>query len=252
MKKKDNGLTTDTILDRNSAIPLGTQLAQIIKEKISSGEWAPDSMIPSENKLCEQYGLSRMTVRNVITNFVTQGLMFRIPGKGTFITDVRSEFSSLNYSGIRQQLEEQGHSITTVLLSCKQIPARNPIASRLNISTEEKVYEIKRTRVMKGINISYHVSYIPVAMCPDLDKKDLQNEQLCVIINTEYPIVRSRVVETLEALAANESLAKNLNVKEGAPLLLLCDTIYSKENDIYEFSQIYFRSDKIKIRLETN
>lgn len=240
----------DSHLDHYQAIPLGAQLKAIFQSKINNGEWLPNSMIPSENKLSETYGVSRMTVRNVITQFVSQGYLYRIPGKGTFVSGVKYEFTSTEYAGIRKQLEEQGHSVTTRLVSCEKGPADEYIASRLNLSVGDEVYEIKRIRSTAGLNISYNKSYVPVSMFPDLDKKDLQSEMLCKIMSQDYHVERGRMTEILELYEADKVKAEHLGVKQGFPLLRLQDTLFNAENIPYEFSCIYFRGDKIKIRIE--
>ena len=55
--------------------------------KLDSGEWSPGALIPSENELSHMYGISRTTVRNVITKLVQEEVLFRIPGKGTYVAE---------------------------------------------------------------------------------------------------------------------------------------------------------------------
>ena len=57
-----------------------------LRTKIMSGEWPPNTMITSENELANQYSISRMTARTAITHLVGAGLLYRIPGKGTFVS----------------------------------------------------------------------------------------------------------------------------------------------------------------------
>ena len=240
----------ELFLDRTDSVPLGVQLKSIIRQKISSGEWAPNTMIPSENKLSEMYGISRMTTRNVILQFVSQGLLYRIPGKGTFVCATKYEIDSLKYSGIRGQLEEQGHSVSTKVISCARVPVEEYEAQKLNIHPGEEIYIIKRIRFANGVPISYHKSYVPAALCPELERKDLQGEQLCVIMSRDYLLHRGRVVETLESCAADLSKAGYLDVEVGFPLILLRDLLYTSDNMIYEYSCVYVRSDRTKIRIE--
>ncbi len=237
-------------LNRQDAVPLSTQLKDIIRGKITSGEWAPNTMIPSENRLSEIYGLSRMTVRSVITQFVTQGYLYRIQGKGTFVSGTKFEFDSLGYSGLRKQLEEQGHDVQTILLSCNCAPAGEFVGRKLNLHPNEAVYCIRRVRSVNGTRISYHKSYVPAALCPALEEKELQNEPLCRIMNESYCLRRGRVIETLESYSADRSKAGYLNIHTGFPLLLLQDQLFTMDNTVYEYSCVYFRGDIIKIRME--
>jgi len=135
----------EQLLNRADSVPLGTQLKSIIREKISTGAWAPNTMIPSENRLSEMYGISRKTARNVISQFVSQGFLYRIPGKGTFVCETKYEINSLQYAGLRGQLEAQGHNVTTRLISWCRFPAcsttRQPMMPlRLVISARASVF----------------------------------------------------------------------------------------------------------------
>jgi GntR family transcriptional regulator len=144
LSKKERFMSSSSSkkLNRYDATPLYAQLHDIIRAKISSGEWAPDSMIPSENELGRIYGVSRMTIRNLITQFVNEGILYRIQGKGTFVSAPKLEISGLHYTGIRSQLEEMGHSVTTKLLSNEKISADEALAGKLQIAAGDEVYAI--------------------------------------------------------------------------------------------------------------
>ena len=75
------------MLDRNDPKPLHQQLREILEDAIESGKWGPDEKIPSENELSSMYGLSRMTVRSVLTELVREGWLYRVQGKGTFVSE---------------------------------------------------------------------------------------------------------------------------------------------------------------------
>ena len=104
-------------LDKANAKPLHIQIEESILQKLESGEWAPGRLIPSENELSHIYGVSRTTVRNVITKLVQEGLLFRIPGKGTYVAEPKIVAHSLTYAGIREQLEQMGYEVSTRLIS---------------------------------------------------------------------------------------------------------------------------------------
>lgn len=73
-------------IDKGSSVPLYKQLKKIIEDQIKSGEKKEGDGIPSEKKFCELYNISQITVRKAIFELVNDGVLYRIPGKGTFIT----------------------------------------------------------------------------------------------------------------------------------------------------------------------
>ena len=69
------------MLEKNSPKPLYQQLKDILVDAIDSEKWKANEKIPSENELSSIYGLSRMTVRSVLTDLVKEGLLYRVQGK---------------------------------------------------------------------------------------------------------------------------------------------------------------------------
>lgn len=238
------------MLDRNSAKPLHAQLEELIREKLDTGEWSPGAPIPSENEMSSENGVSRMTARNVVTKLVQEGLLFRIPGKGTFVCEPKIEAKSLFYAGIREQLERLGYEVSTKLLDVHTAKAGKELAHILKIDHNDKVYVIKRLRSVKGKPLSLHTSYIPVGLAPNLEQQNLADEQLCSILSNEYNLNRERIYETLESIAADQSEAELLDIPVGHPLLLLQDTIVNQQTIPFEYAKVIFRGDKLKLTLE--
>jgi DNA-binding GntR family transcriptional regulator len=72
-------------MDKRSSVPLYAQLKDLLIERVESGEYEPGSRIPSELQLCEELGLSRPTVRQAISELVSEGTLSIVKGRGTFV-----------------------------------------------------------------------------------------------------------------------------------------------------------------------
>lgn len=237
-----------TGLDRSSAVPLYLQLEADLRGRIARGEWAPGQRIASENELDREYGLSRMTVRGVLTTLVGEGLLYRVPGKGTFVAPEKIEAMSPAYLGIREQLEAQGYSTTTRLVRADRQQPSAAVAKTLDMSAVDEVYAIERVRSVDGVPVSLHRSWIPAALAPGLDNQDLVGNQLCVVLEQEYGLVMSRVEEQLESIRMVAADARMLGVYTGSPGLMLTDRIMDAAQRSFEASSIIFRGDKIRLR----
>ena len=109
------------MLKHDSAIPLYLQIENDIKEKISTGEYQAGQMLPSENKYCEMYQVSRVTVRNAITDLVDQGILIRRHGKGTFVEKQKIQNNLVKFQGFTSTCRENHITINThILCVCKQ------------------------------------------------------------------------------------------------------------------------------------
>ena len=240
------------MLERENPKPLYSQLRDILRTKIENEEWKPNQLIPSENELSKIYGVSRMTARSVVMQLNREGLVYRVQGKGTFVSEPKITTESLSYMGIREQLEKMGYQTSTQLLSLQILTCSERVAQRLKVSVGTKVYELKRMRYVRGEPLSIHISYMVMEKCPNLESLDLEGEQLCVLLSRNYGLNRCEVIETLESTQASPEEAKLLEIHPKYPLLLLEDIISDSKGKPFEYTIVLFRGDKIKIQIKYN
>ena len=130
----------NSVIDRNSSVPLNKQVENLIRKNISEGIWLPGSKIPSERKMCALYGISHITARSAVSTLVSEGLLYTSHGKGTYVSeptvDVSSNAGVLNQIGINNV----GFSYTE-LLSFEKKEAETAVASvpDEDLSAEEYV-----------------------------------------------------------------------------------------------------------------
>jgi GntR family transcriptional regulator of arabinose operon len=110
-------------LDPGSPQPLYLQLTEYLRRQITTGVWRPNDRLPPEVELAAQFDVSRGTVRQAMDLLVNQGLLQRIPGKGTFVTSVsartRSQLIGIVVPYLRDSL------ITEVLRGAESVLRRN-------------------------------------------------------------------------------------------------------------------------------
>ena len=78
-------------IDKTNRIPLYSQLMDLIIEQINIGNYKADDQLPSERELSETYKISRSTVRQAIQELEKEEYIYRIQGKGTFISPERNK-----------------------------------------------------------------------------------------------------------------------------------------------------------------
>lgn len=238
------------VINRDSVVPIYQQLEDILQARIASGEWLPNERIPSENDLSRAYGLSRMTVRGVLTKLTADGLLVRVAGKGTFVAPAKISAVSPAYRGIREQLEVRGYDISTRLISLEQTPAPSAVQEKLRLRVDEKVFAITRLRTVDGVPLSVHRSFVPAALAPGLDSLDVVGEQLCVVLEANFQLPMHHVAEGLEAIAVGERDAGLLQLRVGDPALHLTDVISAPSGVAFEFSMVTFRGDTMRLQFD--
>lgn len=105
-------------LDKGSPIPVYYQLKNIILQKIKNGEYPPDTLIPSERELGEALSISRMTVRQALNQLVSEGVLIRQKGRGTYVC--RAKFEQRNIMSFSAIVRERGLEPATHLLDFKK------------------------------------------------------------------------------------------------------------------------------------
>ena len=85
----------------NRVVPLYHQVQHLIRYRVSKGEYVPGAQIPSENELCRELDVSRVTVREALRELVREHLLIKVQGKGTFVApQAANQLPAIKYHGI--------------------------------------------------------------------------------------------------------------------------------------------------------
>ena len=115
------------------AKPRYQQLKDLIIQRISTGDLRPKDRVPSENELVETQGVSRMTANRALRELTTEGYVKRIAGRGTFVSDFRSQSHVLEVQNIADEIADRGHMHSCKVLRQSRQRARGEIAKALHI-----------------------------------------------------------------------------------------------------------------------
>jgi len=233
-----------------AAQTLQTQVEEKLRQRILAGEWAPGTAISSENELCREYGISRVTARSVLTQLVGAGLLYRIPGKGTFVREQATVKRSGPYQCVRERLRDQGQEVDTKLISQQVVPASVEAAEALKLSCGAPVVQVHKVCYLGGRPMSVNWIWYPAERFPGLEDRDITHGNSCALLLEEYGAVREHVHETLESLVASFDEAQYLGVLPGHPLLLLRSTFIAQDEKPYEYSRVVFRGDLIRLSFD--
>jgi len=219
--------------------------------RIADGLWSPGMAISSELDLCEEFGVSRITVRRAISDLVHDGKLQTVQGKGTFVTKPKlQERFVQRASGFYEDMERRGLQPQTVILRQDTIPAPSDVALHLGQSVGERVHVIVRTRAVQYETILVSTTYIPALLCPDLMGHDLAAGSLYRLLRQDYGLKIARGERSLEAVAAGPWEARVLDVALASPLLRLDSVAYRADGQAFEYSQALHRGDRARIEVE--
>jgi GntR family transcriptional regulator len=239
------------IINIDSHIPYYIQLMDLLKDQMSKDKWLPGDQIPGEQDLCKTYGVSRTVVRQALRELEFQGVINRRKGKGTFISVPKiSEGLVQNLTGFYQDMIERGHKPISKVLIQKIVPADEKVAHYLRIQAGTDVIDIQRLRFIDNEPIQLVTTYIPYELCPSLVKVDLTNLSLYAFLEKEFGIFPARGQRYIEAVLSNETEARLLNIKKGAPLLMLDSISYSDSGQPIEYYHALHRGDRSRFEVD--
>ena len=162
-------------LSRNTFEPLYYQIRENLREKIHNHEYAPGSMIPSEAELCQQYGVSRVTVRRAVLDLVQEGLLTRGQGKGTFVEECYGLTTVNGVQSFTQELLGLNMRPTAKLLSCKVHTASQSLREKLALDEGDEVVTVSRLRLANNEPCMVEVMNFPYKLVPGLETEDLDS-----------------------------------------------------------------------------
>lgn len=241
----------DFSIDRSSGIPYYVQVRQALQEHLETGTWKPGEQLPSEPELCRLFGVSRPVIRQALNELTQRGLVTRAKGKGTFAAPPKiTEALVQKLTGFYQDMVEQGYTPTARVLRQEAVPAGRQVAERLQIPVGTPVVVIERLRFVQDEPIQLVTTYIPRDACPALLEVDLTRRSLYAFLEAECGIMIARGRRTVEAVAANEYEAEMLQVKKGAPLILLDSVSYLSDGTPIEYYHALHRGDRTRFEVE--
>lgn len=232
-------------INKNIPVPLYYQLKKIILEKIHSGDLKAGDILPTEMEITDIFALSRTTVRQAITEMVSEGFLYRVKGKGTFVAKpkILQEFMS-KIESFNDEMQNLNMTPSTQVLSLTLEAPPEEVAAFFN-NYKDQVIVLKRLRFANSEPIVYVQSYLPLS-CSAIIGKDLEKNQLYTLLSQDKKTRIHHVTRQIEAVLATKQIAKILGIEAGYPIQLTTTTGFNCFNEPIEFSIAYYPGDKNK------
>jgi len=137
------------------------------------------------------------------------------------------------------------------LIEFGEIVASRRLAETLDIEIGNPIYRVIILRFANRVPVILERDFFPCSRCPNLEEWDLEKSSIYDLLTTVYRLKLGRISQTVEAVAATDTVARQLRVAEGFPLIMLSRTVFNAEASIPEiFSQDFLRSDYARIRTD--
>jgi GntR family transcriptional regulator len=231
---------------KQDGIPLYVRIRESLRSSILNNDLVPGQKIPSEDELAVQFGVSRMTVRQGISDLIDEGVLYRRHGVGTFVAQPQVERDHTGLNNFFESAAVKGIQVSMRVLIADILPARLRVAKALNLNEGELVIRIKTLRFAEGVPVTVHDAHLPYRLFSQLLQEDLEARHLWDYIES-YGYRVKRAHQKLEAREADEDIARLLEMEVGAPILYKERTVYTDDGTPVEFTFCYNRGDRYSL-----
>ncbi|WP_408011230.1 GntR family transcriptional regulator [Pseudalkalibacillus sp. A8] len=239
------------LISRQNPLPLYIQLKEVIIEKVEKQVWKPGDTLPTEMELQKMYNVSRTTVRQALTELVTEGVLERIQGKGTYVAEPKLQPIRPELTGFTQDMSAKGHEVHSIVLEAENVECSEKLQRIFNLAPMSKVFKLVRLRLVDNTVIGYHEAFINYHLTPHIDFKDYDfaKESLYLTLAKEG-ITWGESDETVEASLAGDAQSKYLKIPSTAPVLKLSRVTRLQDGRPYEYTNMTYRADRYKYSIK--
>jgi GntR family transcriptional regulator len=240
-------LEHQNVIDKNSHIPLYLQIQIMLREQIRAGKFGPGDQIPSEQKLAKEHNISRMTVRKAIEGLVSKGHLFRMPGKGTFVTRDIMTFGFSTMLSFSRTFQARGFSVSTRMIRFATFPGPSNICDRLNLDSGSEVLIVRRLRSIDGLPVAIHTSYLDARAFGALSDYDLINGSILMAMEQIYGVHMASTKDTVRADLGNQEDCQLLGYQDCRPVLIVEGTSYDPRGNPTRYTEAIYRGDVFEL-----
>jgi GntR family transcriptional regulator len=232
------------LIDKTSSTPYYLQLSEILRLEISERQSPREiHQLPSENELAALQGITRATVRRALDVLERDGWIYREKGKGSFAAVRRVEHELTQLVSTTEDMRKRGWTLNTRLVSVEKMPAPPGVAHSLELPEGALCYRLCRLRLVEDEPISIQIPYLPIALCPDLEKNDL-TRSLYRLLETRYGLRLWMGHETLRARCALPHEEEMLGVPKCTPVMYMERVTYDVTGQAVEYLEAVWRGDR--------
>ncbi len=210
----------------NAVKPRYQQLKDLIIHRISTGELQPSDRVPSEYELVEAMSVSRMTANRALRELNDEGYVKRIAGRGTFVSDFRSQSHLLEVQNIADEIAGRGHSHSCTVIRQSRQHARGEVARALHVEQGTDVFHLQLVHHENAMPIQVEDRHVLASFAPDCLEQDFEAVTPSAYLTAVAPLQEAEQI--VRAAMPNGAIRAQLKIDEGEPVLVVIRRTWSK------------------------
>jgi GntR family transcriptional regulator len=223
------------------------EIADMLTQRVNDGTYGTSQKLPSDYELAEEFQCSRLTVRKAIDLLITQNILVKEKGKGTYVMkQPKIQSGSGGLQSFTETAQTQGKKTRTEILQVEtvnELPTK--ISQMFGSYAQEPMIYLTRLRYFEDEPMTVENLYILKRYLGN-ETEEITQEQLK---SSLYQIIEANIEigyshQEVEAIKSPSEIAKLLHVPEEEPMLLVHSMTYSPAAKPILFDTSFYRADK--------
>jgi len=198
--------------------PKYLQIREILVRRIER-EMRVGHQLPTEHALCEEFGVSRETVREALGGLEADGVISRTPGQGTFVARLPPASRETRLTGLSEDFSRFKLDTEARVLAKGPVLPQPAVADIMASPREEMVYRIFRLRFFERQPFALHEAFLPLDVGARVARQELGNTSIVHVLRSTLRLDIWEDHQRIEAQAADTEVARLLEIGIGAPVL---------------------------------
>ena len=223
--------------------PKHVQVREYVRELVA--DHAPGSSAPSERELVHRFGVARMTVRQALDALVVEGLLEKIPGRGTFVARPRREATRI--TSYTEEMNRRGLLAESQTLLARREQAGPGVARALNLTEGDAVIHWRRLRRGDGSPVCIEDAYLNEVLLPGFLQAGMPTSLYDAL--TARGLRPTWAEDSISADIASSEESDHLEVAPGSAVLRHSRRALS-DDKVVEVSRSVYRADRFTMWLQ--
>lgn len=237
------------MLDRAGGIPLYRQIHDHLRAGIEGNQWRVGERLPTEQQLCEQFGVSRITVVRALNRLADEGMITKTQGKGTFVSAPKWIPEPRTLLSFTEEMAERGMTPGSHIISSQLCNPSARLAERLQLAPESRVWRIERLLTANGDRVGLQRAHLPEYLFPSLGNMIKDGASLYDLLASSFGVYPERAIERYSSVLLDDDECGLLDVQKGQSAFAVERLTFSGSIPV-EFVQSLMRSDRYQFTVE--
>ncbi len=226
------------------------ELVATLLRAIQNQTYRAGTRLPSVEKLADELGAGRTTVREALQVLQTRGYVEIIHGAGTFVRHKPITLVTGQVLSFTEMVRERGMRASSVILQQDVVSADADLAARLNLAPDAPIYLLRRLRLADDVPVSVETSVMAQQRFPDLFAHQWTPQtSLYDLLRDEYAVQTRYSEHVVRAVPAGRTESQLLQIEFKSPVLLVENLTYDSHAAPIEFGRSYYSSTRFEYRV---